>query len=47
MGAVNFDGLDWKSIGFGMGFSVLFHSSRLGRVNNGFYRRSSVACAYF
>jgi hypothetical protein len=47
MGAVNFDGLDCRSIGFGMGFSALFHASWLGRGNNGFYRRSGVACAYF
>lgn len=47
MGAVDFGGLDWTGIGFGLGFSVVVDAAQVGHGNNGIYGWSGAASTYF
>ena len=47
MGATEFGGLDWRGMGFGLGFSVVLDPERVGYGNKGIYGWSGAASTYF
>ncbi|MGB0553831.1 MAG: serine hydrolase domain-containing protein [Alphaproteobacteria bacterium] len=47
MGAVDFGGLDWTGIGFGLGFSVVVDAAQVGHGNHGIFGWSGAASTYF
>ena len=47
MDAADFGGLDWRGMGFGLGFSVVLDPERVGYGNAGMYGWSGAASTYF
>lgn len=47
MDAADFGGLDWRGMGFGLGFSVVLDPERIGYGNAGIYGWSGAASTYF
>ena len=47
MDAADFGALDWRGMGFGLGFSVVLDPMRVGYGNAGIYGWSGAASTYF